>query len=377
MGKVKFLRSDLCFLSCSMFKNSYNHVMEILGNKLPSSETVARVLANFVRPEKEKRPLVVAFYVTFACNANCGFCSQGEFVHGPEKKRYNGAVKTEDQIQVLRAIRRDVPNIYFEGGEPTVHRDFGRILDESVALGFDSIGVNTNGLLYCPEILEKANLLVVSLHSMDPAKIACIYGVEQRRGAQVLDNIKRYSNEYDPGKLQMVLNCVVKSDNIEDVYEVAEFCRELGVYLNVAPAILPNGRPDAGLVQNHDYQALIDWLCQQKGLMASSPAYLEMIRNFEPFVCTPNVIPGVYPSGDMIVPCQYLSEGREIMNVIEAGGVNKALEIGRARFEERNGVLDTKKRCAPLCHKTCYVEGSTLSTVGGLVRLVRGAIFSF
>jgi len=348
--------------------------MEVLGKRLPSPETVGRFLANLARPEKEKRPLVAAFYLTFNCNARCDFCSQGENVYGDNKGKYNSEGELEKRIAVLRELRKDVPNVYFLGGEPTVYPDFDRMLEESVDLRFDTIGVNTNGLLYKPEILKNANLLVVSLHSIDPAKIASVYRVAPKWGVQALENIKRYANERDDSTLQMTINCVITGDNIGDVYEIAEFCRELGIQLNVTPAILDGGKPDGRLIGNPDYQTLINWLLSQNGLIEPSRAYLKIIRDFEPFVCTPHIVPGVYPNGDVVIPCPALSNGHKPINIFESGGLNGALELGRAKFEAEHGILDTRTRCAEMCHKTCYVEGSMISTVSGLARLVRGRI---
>ncbi len=350
--------------------------MEVLGKRLPSPETVGRFLSNLARPEKEKRPLVAAFYLTFNCNAKCDFCSQGENVYGDSKGKYNGDVGLERRLAVLRELRKDVPNVYFLGGEPAVYPDFERMLEESVDLGFDTIGVNTNGLLFKPEILRNANLLVVSLHSVDPAKIASVYGVTPKWGVQALENIKRYASERDDLTVQMTINCVITGDNIEDVYGIAEFCSELGIQLNVTPAILEGGKPDDRLIGNPEYQALINWLLSQNGLIASSRVYLEIIRDFEPFSCTPHVVPGVYPNGDVVIPCPALSNGYEPVNLFKVGGLNKALEFGRAKFEVEHGILDTRTRCVEMCHKTCYVEGSTISTIGGLARLVRGQITS-
>lgn len=351
--------------------------MEVLGKRLPSPETIGRFLANLTRPEKEKKPLIAAFYLTFDCNARCNFCSQSKYVYGDSKGKHNGNIELEKRLSVLRKLREDVPNIYFLGGEPTVYPDFEKILQESADLGFDTIGVNTNGLLYKPEILSNANLLVVSLHSVDPAKIASIYGVTSRWGVQALENIKRYANERNDSAVQMTINCVITGNNIMDVYKIAEFCRTLGIQLNVAPAILDGGRPDERLMGNPEYHTLINWLLNQNGLIASSRAYLEIIREFEPFVCTPHVIPGIYPNGDVVVPCPELSNNQKPVNLFEAGGLNKALKLGRAKFEDEHGVLDTRTRCAEMCHKTCYIEGSGISTINGLARLIHGQLSPF
>ncbi len=63
--------------------------------------------------------------------------------------------------------------------------------------------------------------------------------------------------------------------------------------------------------------------------MACSQAYLDTIREFQPFVCTPQVVPSIHPNGDIIAPCpEYAGKA----NIIKAGGVNKALQEGRAQY---------------------------------------------
>jgi MoaA/NifB/PqqE/SkfB family radical SAM enzyme len=346
--------------------------MKIFGNRMPSQETIQRAFGNLTQPEKLKKPLIAAFYLTFSCNAQCDFCSQGEYTHGDKADEYKTDMDTERQLAVLRTIRQDVPNIYFLGGEPTMHPGFKKIMEESTALDFDTIAVNTNGILYKSEIVEHANLIVASLHTTDPKKIANIYKTSLKQGERVLDNIERYATERNMDESEMTINCVVTGENISDVYQVAELCKRLGIKLNIAPAIAGSGHPDKNLIGNSDYIALIQWAMSQNGLMSSSQQYLKIIQHFDAFRCTPHIIPAIYPNGDMAVPCPNIQGGPELVNIMETGGVNKGLAIGRDKFERKNGVLDTRIRCAELCHKACYVEGAEISTMQGVIGRLRG-----
>ena len=339
---------------------------------MPSQETIQRALGNLTQPERLKKPLIAAFYLTFSCNAECDFCSQGEYTHGDKADEYKADVDTEQQLAVLRTIRQDVPNIYFLGGEPTAHPGFQRIMEESTALDFDTIAVNTNGILYKPEIAKHANLIVASLHTTDPKKIANIYKTSPEQGEKVLDNIERYANERNRDSSEMAINCVVTGDNINDVYQVAELCKRLGIKLNISPAIKSSGHPDESLIGNPDYISLIQWAMGQNGLVPSSKQYLKTIQHFYAFRCMPHIIPAIYPNGDMAVPCPNIQDGPELVNIMKTGGVNKGLLIGRDRFERKNGVLDTRIRCAELCHKACYIEGAGISTMQGIIGRLRG-----
>jgi len=341
--------------------------MQVLGKRLPNAETFSKALVNLALPERAKKPLIVAYYLTFRCNARCGFCSQKQFVYGEQRDKYRTDLKT--QLRVLEAIRADTPNVYLMGGEPTVDRNLALLLAKCESLGFDTIAVNTNGIVFRQEILENANVLVISLHSMDPSKIASVYGLPEAVGDRVLENIQRYA-ESGTG-VAVTINSVITGDNIEDIYDVAAFCRGIGAKFNVSPAISPGGRPDTTIMNNDRYRKLIDWCIERPSLLAPTLACLEVVRDLKPFVCMPNTIPGVYPNGDVVAPCPEFSEGLVPVNILQAGGLNKAIVAGRRSFEAEHGAFDTRN-CAGLCHKTCYIEAANISTLTGVVRLATG-----
>ncbi len=348
--------------------------MKIFGNRIPSQETVYRAIENLALPERYKKPIVAAFYLTFSCNARCDFCSQSEYIHGGKSDEYKTDSDTEQQLEVLRAIRKDVPNIYFLGGEPTVYPGLKDILEESAALKFDTVAVNTNGILFRPEIMEHANLIVASLHTTDPQKIADIYKTSPKQVSGILENIRHYAQGINKENGEMTINCVVTGDNIDDAYQVAALCEQLGIKLNIAPVIANDGHPDKKLINNPKYISLIDWAMRQKGLMSSSAEYLKVIRHFGAFNCTPHVVPAIYPNGDMPVPCPNIQGGPELVNILKAGGVNNGLRVGRSEFERRNGILDTRDKCADLCHKACYIEAARLNTIPGIIKSLRESV---
>lgn len=347
--------------------------MEALGRRLPSKETVLRVLQNLFLHEKFKKPLATAFYVNDSCNAQCDFCSQKEHLRGENRAEQ---ADLETQLEILRAIRQDVSNIYLMGGEPSIHPHLAELLQACEDLEFDTIAINTNAVVYRPEILGHANMLVVSLFSTDPLKLgASLYpnlnpDQQMKIGQRVLDNVRRYAQELDPEKTTMIINKVVTGEegDISGVYDIVNLCRELGAKLNIAPAIMLDNKPDPRLAQSLSWIFLINFLrTQNMDIMSGSSAYLKTIMNFERFDCTPNAIPAVRQNGDMDVPCPNVSEPK-VVNLLQAGGVMAALNQGREEF----GQFEPAQDCDKICHKTCYVEAANLAKSGFAIEAIRG-----
>jgi MoaA/NifB/PqqE/SkfB family radical SAM enzyme len=340
------------------------------------TQSIIRIVENLALPEREKKPLVVCYYLTDRCNGACSFCSQKENVRRSKKEE----LPPEEKLRLLEIIRADASNIYLMGGEPTLARGFKEVLEECTRLEFERIVVNTNAILYKPEILEHATDLVISLHCDCDEKTANIYKISPEKAKRVYENILRYCVDRDFRRTRIVINCVVTEGNIDDVYDVADFAIQHGCQLSVAPAIDRDGKPDPGLINNPEYQKMIDWLKTKRTLVFGrgegyltrlSGKCLQTLRGFEPFTCTPNVVPGVRPNGNLVIPCQPLSDGKGCVNLLETGSVHGALKIGREQWEFRNGILDTQKMCRDRCHKICYVETAALGTTEGVRDFVR------
>ena len=102
-----------------------------------------------------RHPVLCNYYVTYRCNATCGFCDIWE--------RPSPYVTLENVQANLLALRRlGVKVIDFTGGEPLLHRQLSELLGMAKSLGFVTT-VTTNGLLY-PKNAEKLRGLVDMLH---------------------------------------------------------------------------------------------------------------------------------------------------------------------------------------------------------------------
>jgi wyosine [tRNA(Phe)-imidazoG37] synthetase (radical SAM superfamily) len=109
--------------------------------------------------EKDVYPVTIEIDPVAYCNHNCSWCV--------DPKHFNDKLETEFIFTLLKEIKNlGVKGIVFKGGgEPMLHPDFGKILQKTKNLGFET-GIVTNGSkltqLY-NEIAEYANYIRISL----------------------------------------------------------------------------------------------------------------------------------------------------------------------------------------------------------------------
>src|SRR3712207_4505310 len=102
-----------------------------------------------------RRPVLCNYYVTYRCNATCGFCDIWE--------RPSPYATLEQVTRNLADLKRlGVRVVDFTGGEPLLHRQMDGLL--AAAKGHRLITtLTTNGLLY-PKYAERLRGKVDMLH---------------------------------------------------------------------------------------------------------------------------------------------------------------------------------------------------------------------
>jgi uncharacterized radical SAM superfamily Fe-S cluster-containing enzyme len=79
--------------------------------------------------------------VTQDCNLSCSYCFASS---GPSGNQ----LSVEGVVDLLETVREEggIRPIQFSGGEPTVHDDLPGLIERARDMGFEHIGVNTNGI---------------------------------------------------------------------------------------------------------------------------------------------------------------------------------------------------------------------------------------
>ncbi len=203
-------------------------------------------------------PVLCNYYVTYRCNAACGFCDIWE--------KPSPYVTVENVRDNLRAMRKlGVRVVDFTGGEPLLHRQLDLLLKEARDAGMITT-VTTNGLLY-PRYAERLRGLVDMLHfSLDSPdadehdasrKVRCFDKVmESIRIARQLgerpdilytvtrDSLSKIGRVRDeicaPHDLLLILNPIFAYNEVgstlspQQLAELSSWARRKGVYLNEA-----------------------------------------------------------------------------------------------------------------------------------------------
>jgi MoaA/NifB/PqqE/SkfB family radical SAM enzyme len=310
-----------------------------------------KAAANYLRQLASRRPkgwhpLLAVYYLTYACEFRCPYCSDGS------GKPYHAlrcpVLPKEDLDRLLARIRRSCDHLVVTGGEPTKHPDFADFLRLLPRHRFDGVVLTTIGhdlVPYLDDISRAVQYLVFSLDTMDPAKADAWLGRGPGCFAQILANIET-ARRYPGRRYQIVISSVATPDNLPDLREVFRFAAERGFRHAVCP-VLRGVKPDPALANDPHYRELFDFLIEQKrrGLAVNgSLAYLRGMRDLSKFNCRPSTVLAVAPNGEVFYPC--LEIGKIAGNLLEQGDLNAL----RAEGQRRHGPEPT---CGNQCQSAC------------------------
>jgi MoaA/NifB/PqqE/SkfB family radical SAM enzyme len=296
------------------------------------------------RGDYKLKPLIGTYYVTHRCNLKCVYCTE----HYPVRDTVD--VDTEGAFEILRRMRKEMPAIYFTGGEPLVRPDIVEIVREAARLKFFPIYLGTNGLLLPlrDKITDYVDRLVISLDSMDADSWDTILNAGRGHAGKIYEIIAHYAAQQRKRDLSVLINCVITHNSIEQVYRVMEFCfRHDVVFAPVSATI--DSLPDPTLLARADYQRLARHILDLKKRgypVLGSVDSIETMLLGKKFPCYAMLTPHVYPNGDVFYPCQPL--GKIGGNLLQLGSIQSAYEEGERKF-------GPWKECWRGCALNCYV----------------------
>ncbi len=94
-------------------------------------------------PDHEQHSCLTLIELTDHCNLRCPICYAGS---GPERQTYRSFEEVVCMLDAVVASEGEPDIVQFSGGEPTLHPDFFRILDEAKKRPIRHLMVNTNGI---------------------------------------------------------------------------------------------------------------------------------------------------------------------------------------------------------------------------------------
>lgn len=244
-------------------------------------------------------PVLCNYYVTYRCNAACGFCDIWE-----KPSPYITLEQASENFKALKKL--GVKVIDFTGGEPLLHQDLAKLLQLAKSMGFITT-VTTNALLY-PKRAQELKGLIDMLHFSLDAASAEMHD-EMRRVKCfdfVMDSIKLAR---ELGERPDILFTVFEGnfEEIEKVYQTISLPNNLVLILN--PSFEYNQVDTGGGLTSLQLQQLKKWA--KKKLVYLNEAFITLREDggnqVEAPVCkAASTTLVISPENKLVLPCYHL-----------------------------------------------------------------------
>lgn len=169
----------------------------------------------------EMYPISIDLHLTNACNLRCSWCTDKELMKCGAMLQYDKVIKLLDEFA------EHSTGVTLEGGgEPTLHKDFSRIVDYAVSKDIH-LGLITNGTIDISKDAYKFRWIRVSLDSCNAEEYKKEKGVD--RFDTVLENLSKYCECRNPQKNFIGVGYVITKRNMNNLKELVECLDDIGV----------------------------------------------------------------------------------------------------------------------------------------------------
>lgn len=244
-----------------------------------------------------KKPVLCNYYVTYRCNAKCGFCDIWE--------RPSPYITLENAQQNLKDLQRlGVKVIDFTGGEPLLHRQLPELLTLAKDLGFITT-VTTNTLLYpklAAQLAGKIDMLHFSLDAIEPEKH------NESRGVACYDHLlQSIEIAKSLGEKPDIL-FTVNNENVSEIEEVYSFfVQKKGLHLILNPIFEYNSvgsQIAMPTIENLQKWASISGVYLNESFLDLRKAGGNSIQN--PICRAASTTIVISPENELVLPCYHL-----------------------------------------------------------------------
>lgn len=228
-------------------RRSFNRDIETFRKEL-KNPTIRKIFRNAMRsleehglgtPQIFADPLMIVWNYTNKCNLRCKHCYQSA---GAKGKAGVKELTTEERLRVVDILaERDIPSLFFSGGEPLIEKDFFEIAEYAKKKGL-YMSIATNGTLITDEVAERIadigfGYVQVSIDAADPMKHDEFRGVPGM-WKRAVDGIKTLIKHG-------VITCIAYThtkDTHDEFRGILKLREELGAYKVIVYNYIPVGR---------------------------------------------------------------------------------------------------------------------------------------
>lgn len=230
----------------------------------------AHLAAHYLRHRfRSLHPFEVQAVLLNACNLKCHYC------RCPEMK--TALMTTAEWREIVRGLATfGTLRIKFQGGEPTLRKDFVEITGEARRAGLVTAAI-TNGSFIAanPSLLDELDEVVVSLDALTEARHDRIRGAGSHANAMRALELARSRN------LRVYINMVVHRHTLEELEPMLDFCEARGIRLNAQAVMFGHAYQDSTAValrlsdedERAMYRQLAAWKRAGRALMFAASSY--------------------------------------------------------------------------------------------------------
>ena len=291
-----------------------------------------------------KHPVLCNYYVTYRCNATCGFCDIWE--------RPSPYVTLENARANLRDLKRlGVRVIDFTGGEPLLHRQLPDLLREAKQLGFITT-ITTNALLY-PKQAERLRGLVDMLHFSLDSPVAAEH--DASRGVRCFDKVmESITIARQLGERPDILFTVFEHNvhQIRAMHE--EICLPNGLVLILNPVFEYNTVDTGGQLSSDAMREITAW-GKQKSVYLND-GFVQLRHDGGNHIDSPvcraaSTTIVISPENKLVLPCYHLGLDELPIN-------NQLYELYRSDAVQKLVALEGRLPACEGCAINCYMQPS-------------------
>jgi MoaA/NifB/PqqE/SkfB family radical SAM enzyme len=244
-------------------------------------------------------PILCNYYLTYRCNAKCGFCDIWE--------RPSPYITVENFEENLIALKKlGVKVIDLTGGEPFLHREIDQLLELAKKHGFITT-VTTNCLLY-PKWADKIKGLVDMLHFSLDSPIKEEHN--KSRGVDCFDHVlESIKIAKEMGERPDIIFTVFESNvhQIKDVYE--QICVPNDLVLILNPVFEYNKVDTGNQLSDKTLTSISSW-GKQKNVYLND-AFIQLRLDGGNHIDKPVCLAAsstivISPQNELVLPCYHL-----------------------------------------------------------------------
>ena len=174
------------------------------------------------------KPVICNYYLTYRCNAKCGFCNIWEDKSVPKSQEASPAVVSRN---LADAKRLGVKIVDFTGGEPLLYDGLPDVLRYAKSIGLRTT-VTSNGILYPKRAKDLAGLIDILQFSLDAPEADTHDAV---KGVTCFERVMESVEAARSLKQRPTFIHTVTDGNIDKTPEVIDLARWMRVPLFLNP----------------------------------------------------------------------------------------------------------------------------------------------